>query len=193
MTNRTTAIRAWLLTAVLPAILIVLSFCLFSLCFFRGDGIEDALMQTLRFLLIFVLLGVPYSIVHELGHAISGWWYGVPPRRVRIGSRCLFRIGRAWGISVWFSFFPFGGRVDFRTYPVERGRRIAMYAAGVGASLLVAILAGLMIPAEYQWLRIETLLSFGVFCLIDLFGKAPEGAWSDGAAIRGLLKYSQRS
>lgn len=193
MTNRAAAIRAWLVTAVLPGIPIVLSICLFALYFFRGDGIDQAIRHIFRFLLIFVLLGVPYSIVHELGHAISGWWYGVPPRRIRIGSLCLFRVGRAWGISVWFSFFPFGGRVDFRVHPLERGRRISMYAAGVGAALLVAILAGLMIPAEYQWLRIETVLSFGVFCLIDLFGKAPKGLWSDGEAIRGLLRYSQRS
>ncbi len=64
-----------------------------------------------------------------------------------------------------------------------------MYAAGVGAALLAATLATLLIPVGYQLLRVETPLSFSVFCLIDLFGRAPEGEWSDGTAIRGLLAY----
>lgn len=95
----------------------------------------------------------------------------------------------AFGGAVWFSFLPFGGRVDFCVLPVQLRRRIMMYAAGVGAALLAATMATLLIPVGYQLLRVETPLSFSVFCLIDLFGRAPERAWSDGTAIRGLLAY----
>ncbi|SEI14739.1 site-2 protease family protein [Paraburkholderia hospita] len=193
MKNRATSIRAWLVTAAVPALLIGLTLLLLALYPSQSKGIDGALTQAFRFLLIFVLLGVPYSIVHELGHAISGWWYGVPLRRIQIGSRGAFRIGHVRGAAVWVSFLPFGGRVDFWAHPVERNRRIAIYGAGVCAALLVAILAGLMIPAKYQWLRIDTVLSVVVYCLIDLFGKAPKGDWSDGEAIRGLFRYSRRS
>jgi hypothetical protein len=192
MTNRAVVLRVWLAEAALPGILLALIIGLFALYFSRNHGIDEAPWEILRFLVILLLIGVPYSIVHELGHAISGWWYGVPPRRIRIGSYCAFRIGRVWGISVWYSLFPFGGRTDFRAHPLERGRRISIYAAGVGAALLMTILAVLMIPATYQWLRIDIVISVGVFCLIDLFGKAPDGHCSDGEAILGLLRYSRR-
>jgi hypothetical protein len=187
MTDRAALLRTWLARSALPAILMGLIIGLFVLFF-----PNDAPLQILRFLVIFLLFGVPYSIVHELGHAISGWWFAVPPRRIRIGPNSVFRVCRVRGTSVWCSYFPFGGRTDFRTHPLERGRRIASYAAGVCAALFVAILTVLLIPATYQWLRIDMVISVFVFCSIDLFGKAPEGHWSDGAAILGLLRYSRR-
>lgn len=188
MTNGAVMVRTWLGKAVLPAILLGSIFGLFV--FLYSD---EAPVQILRFLGIFLLAGLAYSIVHELGHAISGCWYGVPPRRVRIGSCCAFRIGRAGEISIWYSYLPFGGRTDFRVHPLERGRRIVIYAAGVGVALITAIFAVLIIPATCQWLRIDIAISVVVFCMIDLFGKAPEGHCSDGAAILGLLRYSRRS
>ncbi|KKB60746.1 hypothetical protein WM40_27415, partial [Robbsia andropogonis] len=51
----------------------------------------------------------------------------------------------AFGGGLWFSFLPFGGRVDFCVLPVQLRRRIMMYAAGVGAALLAATLATLLI------------------------------------------------
>lgn len=187
MTTSAVMVRACLANAALPAILLGLIFGFFV--FLYSD---QAPVQILRFLGVFLLAGLPYSIVHELGHAISGCWYGVPPRRIRIGSCCAFRIGRAWGISLWYSFLPFGGRTDFRVHPLERGRRIVIYAAGVGVALITAVFAVLIVPATCQWLRIDIVITVIVFCMIDLFGKAPEGDCSDGEAIRGLLGYSRR-
>jgi F0F1-type ATP synthase assembly protein I len=188
MTNRAAVLRTRLARSALPAILIGLIIGWFVFSF-----PNDAPLQILRFLVIFVFLGMPYSIVHELGHAISGWWFAAPPRRIQIGPNGVFRVCRVRGVSVWCSYLPIGGRTDFRTHPLERGRRIAIYAAGVGAALFAAILTVLLIPATYQWLRIDMMISVFVFCLIDLFGKAPKGYWSDGAAILGLLRYSRRS
>jgi hypothetical protein len=183
----------WTLTILLPGLCLAAAIFLFSDRLYGAQGSMVVAWKAGLLLGIFVLLGIPYSIVHELGHAIIGRYFGVPVRSIRIGSRKLWRIGKWKGIVVLLSPFPFGGRVEFELLPLDVRKRIAMFAAGVGAATLTAALVSALLPLSLLWLRTEIVIARALCCFIDLFGKAPEGARSDSDAIRGLLKYARRS
>jgi hypothetical protein len=139
------------------------------------------------FAVALIVLGAIETIIHEGGHVVCGLLLKAPITAIRIGGGPSVVSWRNGAVVIHMA--PWGGRVDFRYLPLSRRQRIAMYASGVGASLIAAVAAWFVIPAHFGWLRTETVLTFVVFSAVNLFGTAPEGALSDGAAIRGLLAY----
>ncbi|QYY33710.1 site-2 protease family protein (plasmid) [Cupriavidus pinatubonensis] len=150
---------------------------------------ENYVEMFLTFALALGVLGIVETIIHEGGHILCGLWYGVPLYKLQIGFGPVVLSREIRGVPVVACKFPFGGRVDFQYLPISRPQRIVMYAGGVGASIIGATVIWLLIPARLEWLGTEVVMAFAVFNLVNIFGTAPEGAASDGSAIRGLLSY----
>ena len=151
-------------------------------------------MDTSDILFFLVALGVLFVaeiFIHESGHIICGLLYGVRPSGIQIGYGPAIILWRDSQVPVSLGLLPCGGYVEFRYLPVSRRQRIVMYAGGVAASCVAAIVAWNIIPSHLDWLRIETVMAFGLFIATNLVGTAPNDKYTDGDAIRGLLAYRQ--
>ena len=133
-------------------------------------------------------LSVPVStVIHELGHLLMGIAFGVPVSELRLGGgkqRLVLQFGP--------NFRLLHGHVEFKWLPISRPRRVAVYAAGVGATFLAAAVV-CVFPLQGQ-----TASQAGVLLVVVLSGlenlatRHPEiGRWSDGEAMRGLLAYKK--
>lgn len=152
---------------------------------------ETAAKMALYFAALLVVLGMADTVVHEMGHVACGLLFGAPVMKVRIGAGprlASWRMGTDGPVIALHLFLGFG-YVEFRSLPLARWKRIVMYAGGVSASLLFALVAWFLLPADFGWMRTETVVGFMLFSFFNLFGTAPKGAHSDGDAIRGLLAY----
>lgn len=162
---------------------------------FVGWFLYRALMQEMDVSEIFsfiVALGVLFvaeSFIHESGHVICGLLYGVPPSRIQVGYGPSIHLWQDGHVPVSLGLLPCGGYVEFRYLPISRRQRIVMYAGGVAASSVAAIVAWNFIPHHLDLLRTETVMAFALFIATNLFGTAPKDKYSDGDAIRGLLAY----
>lgn len=135
------------------------------------------------------------TVVHELGHLLMGLAFGVPVTEVRLGggeNRRVIPFGANFQLIL--GWLPVTGHVEFRWLPLSRRRRIAMYAAGVGATILAAIVV-CAFPFRGQLAYQGGVLLVVVFSALgNIFERHPDkatGRWSDGEAIRGLWKYSK--
>lgn len=134
------------------------------------------------------------TVVHELGHLLMGLPFGVPVTEVRLGggkNRRVIPFGTNFRLIL--GWLPVTGHVEFRWLPLSRSRRIAMYGAGVGATILAAIVV-CAFPFRGQFAYQGGVLLVVVFSALgNIFERHPDkvtGRWSDGEAIRGLWKYS---
>lgn len=133
------------------------------------------------------------TIVHELGHVVMGLACGVPVTEVRLGGgkyRRTIQFGPNFRLIL--GWLPVTGHVEFQWLPLSRNRRIAMYAAGVGATIIAALVICLF-PLRGQFAyQAGMLLVVVFFGLGNIFESHPDkagGRWSDGDAIRGLWAY----
>lgn len=151
------------------------------------------LLALLEFFVALYPLAYAETLFHEVGHLVAGLAYGVQCSEIRIGGGPTVTLWKGQHITVKAGLYPGLGHVDFPMLPLSRGARVVMYAGGVGAAA-VALLAGwFLIPGGMMWLRLEMVLLFGLAILGNLFLHAPEGkgVWSDGDAIRGLVRYGR--
>lgn len=84
------------------------------------------------------------------------------------------------------------GHVEFQWLPLSRKRRIAMYAVGVCATILAAIVICIFLLRGQFAYQGGVLLVVVSSALGNIFGRHPDkesGRWSDGEAIRGLWAY----
>ncbi|WP_321820848.1 MULTISPECIES: site-2 protease family protein [unclassified Burkholderia] len=152
-----------------------------------------------RLAVSFYFISYIEAVIHEGGHVFAGMWFGAPVDKVRFGvGRTVrnFSIARISQEPITFCLLPLGGRVDFAHLPISRTERIWMYAAGMVAVMIAATIAWIFIPSTYGWLRIEAVLVFCGHSALNAFYSTSqkvcdeEGVFSDGQAIRGLLRYS---
>jgi membrane-associated protease RseP (regulator of RpoE activity) len=89
--------------------------------------------------LFFLAARLPLTAIHEGGHALAARALGFHVRRVVIGYGGAFWRFHVRGVPVQFGRVPLGGHVRFDAggAPVARGRAALVYAAGVGAELVV--------------------------------------------------------
>ena len=139
-------------------------------------------------------LSVPVStVIHELGPLLIGIAFGEPVSEHRLGGgkqRLVLQFGP--NFRLLHGWLPFTGHVEFKWLPISRPRRVAVYAAGVGATFLAAAVV-CVFPLQGQ-----TASQAGVLLVVVLSGlenlatRHPEiGRWSDGEAMRGLLAYKK--
>lgn len=157
--------------------------------FYRVVTQEMDVSDILSFIVALGGLFVAESFIHESGHIVCGLLYGAPLSSIQIGYGPSINLWRDSQVPVSLGLLPCGGYVEFRYLPVSRRHRIVMYAGGVAASSVAAIVAWNTIPYHLDWLRTETVMAFGLFIATNLFGTAPKDKYSDGDAIRGLLAY----
>ncbi|WP_430982022.1 site-2 protease family protein [Burkholderia stabilis] len=137
------------------------------------------------------------TVIHELGHLLVGMAFGVPVSEVRLGGekrRWTIRFGSNFRLLLGWP--PFSGHVEFQWLPLSRGRRIAMYAGGVGATLLAAIVVCAVPLAGKTAYQAGILLLVALSGLENLAMRHPEkqsGRWTDGEAIRGLRAYGKNA
>jgi len=167
-----------------------------AIAFALVEGIEHyyrdpaiALKRFLLFSVFFLVLAFLETIVHEIGHVACGWLCGAPLSGVKIGSGPSIKLGRTGKIAVVLGVMPGDGRVDFHYLPLSRKRRVFMYAGGIISTSIVAMCAWLLVSPAHNWFRVEMLILFALCNVVNFVGKAPAGGWSDGQAIRGLLRY----
>ena len=138
------------------------------------------------------------GLIHECGHAIAGIRFGarLDAFRLGVGPKLLsFASARAGSAEFSLHILPFGGRVDFNVLPVSRTQRIWIFAAGVCSVLFAAVFAWIIMPSRFELLRNEAVLIFVVSSATNIFYstsrkvREQEGVYSDGQAIRGLLRY----
>jgi hypothetical protein len=134
------------------------------------------------------------TVVHEAGHALTGLAFGAPIDKLRIGGwkRVAIPIGPNFRLVLGLSCYT--GRVDFRWLPVSRDKRIAMYLAGVTATIPVAILVCLFPLKGLIAYQAGVMLLVVASALDNLRGRHPDetrnaDCWSDGDAVRGLLSH----
>jgi hypothetical protein len=137
----------------------------------------------------FLVQGVVESVVHECGHIFLGWLFGVTVTSITIGDGWGITLLRDSRCPVTICRFPYGGHVDFSALPLSRRARVAIYAGGMAATVVLTVIALCAIPHSLRWMRVEITMLSTLFVLTNLFGKASLGRWSDGEAIRGLLSY----
>ncbi|WP_425115769.1 site-2 protease family protein [Burkholderia anthina] len=145
-------------------------------------------------LVVSAWVSVPvFTVIHELGHLLVGIAFGAPISELRLGGgKQLLVLQFGPNFRLLLGWMPFTGHVEFTWLPISRRQRIAMYAAGVGATFLAAA-ATCAFPLHGQ-----TASQAGVLLVVILSGlenlstRHPQsGRWSDGEAIRGLLKYKK--
>jgi hypothetical protein len=137
------------------------------------------------------------ALIHEGGHVLAGKQFGVRVAKLQFGAgpRFIgFTAARLDHAQVSFCLLPFGGRVDFVSLPISRVERIKMLAAGVMTVLIAIPIVWFLIPSNFGWLRIEAAVIFGLSSATNLFYNTSrklreQGVYSDGQAIRGLLRY----
>ncbi|WP_333983721.1 hypothetical protein [Burkholderia gladioli] len=128
---------------------------------------------------------------HELGHLATGLIYRMPLAQVRLCSshKEMELIAPRWTFAV--GLLPGSGRVDFYAYPLERSKRIVMYAGGIASSMVTALLVCAFLPAALNWARVEILL-YATFAAVFNGAVTLSGErWSDGQAIRALRAYDR--
>ncbi|QMI49888.1 site-2 protease family protein [Burkholderia sp. MBR-1] len=137
------------------------------------------------------------ALIHEGGHAFVGMRLGVPIVRLRLGS-CIpiyrFANPRISRKRIVLCILPLGGRVDFAYLPIFRQERIWMYAAGIVAVMIAAVIAWNVIPPTFFELRIATCTVFLASSVCNAIISMPKetvekGVFTDGQAIRGLSRY----
>jgi hypothetical protein len=150
------------------------------------------LLAVLEFFGALYPLAYVETLVHEVGHVLAGLAYGATCSEIRIGGGPSMSLWNGARIKVKAGLYPGLGHVVFPMLPLSRRARIVMYGAGVGAVAVSLLLGWFLIPASMVWLRLEMALVFSTAILGNLFLHAPEekGVWSDGDAIRGLIRYS---
>ncbi|MBA9859236.1 site-2 protease family protein [Ralstonia insidiosa] len=156
---------------------------------YRAVTQEMDISDILSFIVALGVLFIAESFIHESGHIICGLLYGARPSGIQIGYGPAIVLWRDSQVPVSLGLLPCGGYVEFGYLPISRRQRIVMYAGGVAASCVAAIVAWNIIPHHLDWLRTETAMAFGLFIATNLFGTAPKDKYSDGDAIRGLLAY----
>ncbi|WP_051392251.1 site-2 protease family protein [Burkholderia sp. AU4i] len=139
------------------------------------------------------------ALIHEGGHVLAGKRFGVRVAKLQFGVGLKvkrFTAARLDHAQITFCLLPFGGRVDFESLPISRAERIRILAAGVVCVLSAVPIAWFLIPSSVGWLRIEAVLIFCISSATNVFYSTSrkvceeEGVYSDGQAIRGLLRYS---
>jgi Peptidase family M50 len=137
------------------------------------------------------------GLIHECGHAFAGKIFGARLGAFRLGVGPKFfsvASARACGAEFSLHVLPVGGRVDFNVLPVSRTQRIWIFAAGVCSVLVAAVFAWFIMPARFEWLGNEAMLIFVVSSATNILYSTSkkvkeDGVYSDGQAIRGLLRY----
>jgi hypothetical protein len=139
------------------------------------------------------------ALIHEGGHVLAGKRFSVRVAELQLGAGPrIFRFTATQldQAQVTFCLLPFGGRVDFESLPISRVERIKILAAGVAGVLSVVPIAWFLIPPTFGWLRIEAVLIFCLSSATNVFYSTTkkvceeDGVYSDGQAIRGLLRYN---
>ncbi|WP_186079834.1 hypothetical protein [Burkholderia gladioli] len=164
--------------------------CLIVWAAFRVSPLYPMLML-LEFAVVLYPLAYVETLIHEIGHVLTGLVYGVSCREIRVGGGPVTTLWRSQRITVKAGLYPGLGHVDFQMLPLSRRARVVMYAGGVGATAAALPVGWILIPVDMTWLRVEMMLYFVLAILGNLFLRAPagKGVWSDGDAIRGLLRY----
>lgn len=137
------------------------------------------------------------GLIHECGHAFAGKRFGarLDAFHLGVGPKLLsFASARVGGAKFSLHVLPIGGRVDFNVLPVSRSHRIWIFAAGFCSVLLSAVITWIIMPSRFEWLRNEAALIFVMSSATNIFystsrKREQEGVYSDGQAIRGLLRY----
>ncbi|MBJ9698617.1 site-2 protease family protein [Burkholderia cenocepacia] len=140
-------------------------------------------------------LSVPVStVIHELGHLLMGIAFGMPVSELRLGGGKRLALQFGPNFRLLLGSLPFTGHVEFKWLPISRPRRIAVYAAGVGATFLAAAVV-CVFPLQGQTAsQAGVLLVVVLSGLENLAGRHPQSdRWSDGEAIRGLWAYKKCS
>lgn len=162
---------------------------LFSRFLVQCYGPRGALIMIGCISVALVIQGLVETIVHESGHVLCAYLFGIPLTGVEIGFGPRITLWRHSNCPFKLGVFPFGGHVDFPYLPLSRHSRIVMYAGGMLATAVATVIVTIALPPGLKWLRLEIVSLSVLFILVNLFGRAPVGRWSDGDAIRGLLSY----
>ncbi len=144
------------------------------------------------FVLIFTMLGLA---VHEAGHALAGYWVGLPPRLVQIGSGPTLLRRRIFGATVVVSLFPSSGYAIALASPSMTPQSRAVVTAGGSAANL--LLLGLALSAYAIWpdadiVFIPLILTQIGFCVSSVvpFKFFAGGRWrrSDGLQFVNFMR-----
>jgi hypothetical protein len=131
------------------------------------------------------------TLSHEFGHLVAGLIYKMPLAQIRLCSphKEMELIAPKWKFAI--GLLPGGGRIDFYAYPLERTKRIVMYAGGIVSSMVTALLICAFLPAALNWARVEILL-YATFAAVFNSAVTLGGErWPDGQAIRALRAYDK--
>jgi hypothetical protein len=158
----------------------------------RRDGFPERDRQSA----FFVAMPV-FTVVHEFGHALMGLVFGVPVRKLRVGGWLHVAIPAGRNFRLVLGLSCYTGHVEFPWLPLSRNKRIAMYLAGVVATIPVVIALCVFPLRGLVAYQVGMLLMVTASALDNLRGRHPdetrnEDRWSDGDAIRGLLSYCFR-
>ncbi|WDD90292.1 hypothetical protein Bsp3421_000117 (plasmid) [Burkholderia sp. FERM BP-3421] len=102
------------------------------------------MLMLLEFAVMLYPLAYVETLVHEVGHVVAGFVYGVPITEIRVGGGPVVTLWKSQRTTVKAGPYPGIGHVDFRMLPLSRRARIVMYASGVGATRRCT--AGRMVP-----------------------------------------------
>lgn len=174
------------------------AFALAGLACFGVTHFPSEAYEIVAFILKLVpafFIAMPVStVVHEAGHALMGLVFGVPISGLRVGGglRVTIPVGRNFRLVLGLSCYT--GQVEFPWLPVSRNHRIAMYLAGVLATIPVAIVLCLFPLRGQVAYQIGMLLLVTASAIDNLRGRHPDETrnadrWSDGDAVRGLMSY----
>ena len=136
-------------------------------------------------LLLVVLLGIPSTFAHEVGHALAGRTLGFRLNYIRVGTGGTFSIGPR--VRIGPNLFLTGGFTAFQpsSRPITRTGAVFLYSAGALVNLAFVFIALFLIPISSSVGWGMLIVNFGGFIdsLIPTRSSRIPGGWNDGAKV----------